>query len=364
MVDVKKITSQGFKHRVNLTLKSIDSIVHNNVIKLAASSDKSKRPGWVHKQLGRSARTDGYSDRHLAYITDLLDVAIKHTTSEDDYILYSNLDCIVTPSIYKHIQESTSPVIEFHRRDIPRKGTLNNVFQSEYNVKHTGIDAFAIQVKFYKQVLKKILPDMFIGEPHWDTVLSNIIHQYITPEKNTTSLYHIEHDQTWNTGRLSPAGKYNKQCMHNCVQYGLTPDQLISIRGEVYNILFTTPGYDTIIQPRLYNELVKNETILVCYIKDDIPTDIKKLKYINKLYVTIDNRNTGIDQTNALTNKFVYTNPTYKQFNIYHNKTGKFTIDNVHKVYYNKYKPMNVYKNNNNLTCYLNDNGMLQHVNL
>jgi hypothetical protein len=358
------IKSSSLKSRVKLAIKSIDQSHQPNVLRLGCCFESvKKRPaGWTINKLTRSARTSNLSNRHLAYLHDMLQSAAD-MCDEDDIILYSNMDCCVTPGIYHNILNCDQPVMLFHRRDVKASNNLYKIFTRSYNLKHTGIDAVAMTKSTYIQFYKHMLPDMLIGEPHWDTVLNNLTTQHQIPHtRNTTCLYHIEHDMTWHNINLSPAGKYNKQLMHNCVEYGMIKDEMIQLESEQLNVIIVLQ-HDK--NPQVYDlceKLRGQETFIV----QPVPTSTtscvyQDIMYVNKTLLTLSDKQLHLDQTNAIVNLITLTNQHHMCINYYIFKQHKKTLEPDHIVTYNNFEPLDIYENiNNPLYVHLNDHGLLE----
>ena len=360
MIDLDKLPPGDFESRVNLAIKSIESVNHQNVTRVAACYEHQKtRPGWVYNQLPRSARTDRMGNRHLAYIHDMLQMSLHK--NDNDYILYSNLDCAITPDMYTTILNSDKPVIEFHRRDVAPVSSLWKLFRQPYQLKHTGVDAVAMQIHVYRDLVSKMLPDMLIGEPHWDTVLSNIFKQHDITYKNTTCLYHIEHEQAWSTQRLSAGGTHNKRHLHNCVEYGLIRDQLIELTGDCMNIVIDTQLHPGANIKKLCNTLNGQETSIVYFVSEN-STEFRHMHipFVNKIRTQLSPSQLHLNQTYCMINKMILSNPGFSQFNVYIFDDSKITLEPDHIISYNTFEPMNIYTNKPKLSHYLNDQGLLQ----
>lgn len=359
MIPITNSLDGTFKTRIKLGVQSIEHNNHPRVIPLACSVESIKlRKQWRSHRLTRSAKTDGLGARHLAYLHDLLDAALECCDDDSDYILYSNLDCAITPSIYEQILTCGKPVVEFHRRDVELKSNLHKLFTQPYELKRTGVDAFATRAGVYRDYIKPLLPDMLIGEPHWDTVLSHLAHRENISCKSTTGLYHPIHEQAWSSRDLSAGGKHNKQHLYNSIEYGIIPDQVLELPIDKLNIIINqSTNTDTVSD--LCNRLSGQEIIVVNY------TDLSnlpghELPFVNYHDIHITSTMHGVDQTNAIINKLVLCNEHCENFDIYILSDDQITVAPTYTISYNNYKPMNIYKNNNKLYCYLNDDGLLE----
>lgn len=358
------ITSLCLKNRVNMSIKSIQGVATHNVYKLGCCFEtvKDRPPGWVIKKLKRSAKTTGISTRHLAYLHDMLQTAAD-MCDEDDIILYSNMDCCITPQIYQDVMNNQAPVMMFHRRDTKPTKSLYKLFTHPYTLKQTGVDAVAMTKSVYVQFYKHMLPDMVIGEPHWDTVFNNLtIEHKIEYNRNTTTLYHIEHEMTWHTNKLSAAGQYNKQLMHNCIEYGLIQDGTIELQSDTLNIIIDSQDSKAMQIHELCEKLQGQETCIVQLSPETVTgSKYNNIKYVNKTVITLSSKQLHVDQTNALINLYTLTNQNYKRINFYIFKQNKKTLDPDHIIDYNTFEPYDIYENiNNPLYIHLNDHGLLE----
>ena len=84
-------------NRTNLTLQSIEKAVTQTagVELLGCSSIALKRPGWNTRILIRNAANTIGHTKDFLYLIDMLDAAAE-LAGDEDYILYSNLDCMLT----------------------------------------------------------------------------------------------------------------------------------------------------------------------------------------------------------------------------------------------------------------------------
>lgn len=363
-IPTENIKSLSLKNRVNMSIKSIDSVRLTNVYRLGCCFEvvKASPPGWVIKKLERSAKTTGISTRHLAYLHDLLQSAAD-MCDQDDIILYSNMDCCVTPQIYQDIMSNQAPVMMFHRRDTKSTRSLYKLFTRPYTLKKTGVDAVAMTKSIYVQFYKHMLPDMVIGEPHWDTVFNNLtIENKIEHSRNTTALYHIEHEMTWHIHKLSAAGKYNKQLMHNCIEYGLIQDGTIELQSDTLNLIIDSQDSKIIQIYDLCEKLQGQETCIVQLSPETVTScKYRDIRYVNKTVITLNDKQLHVDQTNALINLYTLTNQNYKRINFYIFKQNKKTLEPDHVIDYNTFEPYDIYENiNNPLYIHLNDHGLLE----
>lgn len=370
MVNLKTVTNPDLKNRLMLGVQSIEAVDHSNVTRLAACYDnhkKNKRPGWTYTRLTRCASTDNLGTRHLAYFHDLFKQALHHCESDTDYILYTNLDCMITPNMYENILSSGSPVIELHRRDTRESSDLHKIFTSPYTIKQTGVDGFAIQAAMYHEFVEKMFPDMLIGEPHWDTTLSNLFANNKTSTKDSRCMYHVIHEQAWDVNNLSPGGLYNRQHMHNCIEYGLIEDKHIQFSGDSLEVVINYESDETTPQVnKLVTSLSNKEVLIVNVLPIDHPKPSRlNPRFINIQTVHLDHTQQHVDQTNALINKVVLTNPWYSTYNIHIHKQHKKTLEPDMIIHYNNFEPMNIYEHTNqHLSCYMNDQGLLQDCNI
>lgn len=196
LLDPAKIQDDDFRTRVNLALESIEQAHKERVMLLGCVDDtRINVKGWTTVQLNRTTKETHDDDRRLAYVKDMFDAALA-VASPEDYILYTNLDCIVTNNIYDQIMSMKTDAMEFHRRDVAPSESLVNIFNQTGQVLKTGVDGFAIKVKHLKNILDS-LPDFVIGEPHWDIGLSKILNDNLKTVKDVMCLYHVKHPRKW-----------------------------------------------------------------------------------------------------------------------------------------------------------------------
>ncbi len=228
LIDPAKIKDKSLKKRVELALESIEKAKDKNIVLLGCSSEGISRAGWKTHKLRRDAKTDLKGKRDFAFLNDMLNAANK-IAKKGDIIFYSNLDCPIHPNTYKNLFNNNENITEFIRRDIPTVELYEDIFSQRFENYEIGVDGLAIKKDIF-QKSKKLFPDFVIGEPHWDTAISGILHQAYDVYQNTEDLYHIKHDQQWDNNNLTFAGQHNKRLYRSAVDYGLMADELISIK--------------------------------------------------------------------------------------------------------------------------------------
>ena len=238
LISTHSLKNKDLARRVALTLESIERANRNNVILVGCVSSPIRRRGWEIVPLNRTAQSELNNPTDFAYLKDLLSAGAA-LAEKDDIILYSNLDCPVHPSIYENLLRENKAITEFIRRDISppsqscEGGTWNyeDVFSQPFTFYSIGVDGIAFKKHLLNDILTH-LPDLLIGEPHWDTALSGILHQSYTVSQNLEDLYHIRHAQHWDDDNLTPGGQHNKNLYQNAVNHGLMADTLISIKKD------------------------------------------------------------------------------------------------------------------------------------
>lgn len=187
--------------RVSLAAQSIEQARTSRVM-LIACGDPPTAPCWYHHQLTRWFD----DDRPLPYIRDLLLAALSHAR-ENDRVLITNSDCVVSENIYQQIGSCDASVVELHRRDVNPGVTLDEIVSQTGVIEPTGIDGFVIRGDVLRAIIHNI-PDLVLGAPCWDLVLSSILKTY-TPVKNYNGLYHVKHTPGWSFERPDQATHHN-----------------------------------------------------------------------------------------------------------------------------------------------------------
>lgn len=213
-------------NRQNLFLQSVKAANTENVSLLSAGCDVWTPNGWVHKSLDRNATSIGAS-KDKPFIKDLLDVALE-SSALGDWLLYINSDCIISEDLYSDLINTTGCVVEYMRRDIcPNISVYRDVFNAHNCLFDIGIDGIAIRSEYYKEI-RDLLPDMLIGEPHWDTVFHGFFRKNIPTILVTDKLYHLKHEQTWGGDEKSEGEVYNERIFNDAVDYGLIDKTIIT----------------------------------------------------------------------------------------------------------------------------------------
>ena len=155
-------------------------------------------------KIKRSAKDIGYN-RDLPFLNDIVESA-SHYVEDEGWIVYTNSDCCVEDNFYQNILKCEYDYIEFKRQDIDEEG--NYIASIE-----RGTDGFAIKKKLLKSTP---IPDLLIGAPYWDDVMSSI---YLS--KSSMVMYnvllHVQHKFTYDLNSLDIAGEFNYNKLINLV---------------------------------------------------------------------------------------------------------------------------------------------------
>lgn len=203
LMDPVDISCVDNSFRVWMALQSVAESNTTNTLLLGGVTDNNITiPGWTITRLNRE-----YSnEQKLPYIIDLLRLALKHAQSGDK-ILYTNADCMVSSDIYSDILASDEQVIEYHRRECEPHDNVASCLNSVCGVENIGIDGFMITYHVLEQIIDS-MPDMVIGEPCWDLVLSKLLESY-KPYQDISKLYHIQHKKNWSLKHPTQATHHN-----------------------------------------------------------------------------------------------------------------------------------------------------------
>lgn len=334
LLDPDRISNDNLRHRTRMCLDSIKAAKTDDVILLGCVSDPTiEVEGWETVLLDRDARDIG-DERDLAFLKDMIEIARDRVTSAD-YILYTNLDVICTPRIYERLLKHTGETIEYHRRDIQPVEKYQSAFTEQYEIRDTGVDGFAITPQKWND-LREYLPDVIIGEPHWDTILSGILKTHFSREKNTKDLYHTNHGQGWDTSNLTVAGKHNERHFYTSAQYGLfqgtvidlvQPRAIIIIGPSASPDLQHNFDNDNIIQE--YCSTTDNEVYLVEILDEKEPTHYPSVSHANHIIIRHTSKNTKhINQFAPVVNKIVNMSRGFEEY--FAVTAEDFTIDMHH----------------------------------
>ena len=359
MMDLTTLKNKSLKHRVKMCLESIEAAyaASDTPVVLIACVTERMPPmnNWNIFQLERSARTHLKHGVDLAFIKDMLDVA-NTFAREHDTIIYSNLDVVLVNNFYDNIPDDMT-VVEYHRRDVDAFDFYEYAFKRTWDIRPTGIDAFAIQSSSYN-LISNLMPDMVIGEPHWDTVMSGIIHKIFKREqihKNTTDLYHHRHSANWSTDNLSPAGKYNDMHYQQCKQYGLLAHDIIQLDKSHACVVAMDRKHDQLGLRDYITNTARSTNMYVVEMlepgEDPIYTDIEHVSHTT-LYHTSETRKT--DQTNALMNRMMLGNGYCERFTTVRPDELGWNPEHDVDMLYDVYE-----KEKNIFDFYLNDDGFL-----
>lgn len=303
-INPKKIKNKDFKKRISLTLQSIRQSSRSRTEIIAfSSSPENFKTASKNIVLNRHGSTEFKNCKDVAFLIDMLDEACKHC-EDNDYIVYSNLDCPIVKNFYQNILNQNEDIIQYFVREVHLGNKrLAKVLKSDFIVKLTGVDGFAIKKGVYL-CLRKYLPDFVIGEPHWDTVYWGIFQKFHYAQDNTKDLYHPIHEKQWETINLSQAGKHNEKLYRDAYEYGIIDESVIRLRKQ--NALFIINDCGLVkCKPKITSILKKYpdlETVLIDLVYKD--SELQSNLNESVLYFPIKGNEKTInqDQRKALMN--------------------------------------------------------------
>ena len=203
LMDPLNISCVDNNYRVWMSLQSITEANKTNTLLIGGSTDADVCvPGWKIHHLSRE-----YSDdQPLPYVVDLFRLALAQARPRDK-ILYTNADCMVSPDIYTSIMNSHERAIEYHRQEVEPHDTVSSCLNNPHGVEHVGVDGFMFTYQTLKQIIND-MPDMVVGEPCWDLVVSKLLEKH-NAASNNTKLCHIEHEPNWSLNSPTEATHHN-----------------------------------------------------------------------------------------------------------------------------------------------------------
>ena len=164
----------------------------------------------LSSQIKRSAKDIGYN-RDLPFLNDVVESGLPYVEDEG-WIVYTNSDCCIGNDFYQHVLNCDYDYIEFKRQDTDEEGTyLASV--------ERGTDGFAIKKKLLES---KPIPNLLIGAPYWDDVMSNT-YLYENSMVMYNVLFHVQHKFTYDLNSLDIAGEFNYNKLINLID--LTPNK-------------------------------------------------------------------------------------------------------------------------------------------
>jgi hypothetical protein len=211
-----------------LAIQSIINEKSDNVINIMVCESDIAKQYQDHFQIVKPERTSGDigDRRRLVYLSDCFKIASNYG-NDNDILFYTNSDCCIAPGCYNRLLNEEYPAIEYHRLDVSdNPTTLDDVFSYPVSLHEQGIDGLALNKEWFLKNLMMI-PDFFIGEPHWDTAISGALRTNNISTQNIIDLYHPEHLKTWDTKKLSIAGKHNDKLWRDFLEYGISKIPLI-----------------------------------------------------------------------------------------------------------------------------------------
>lgn len=217
-------------NRQKLFLDSVLNAHRDGVTQVSANVDDWAPPGWCGVKLRRDARSIG--DRKAKpFLKDLLDVGYDFSKL-GDWILYTNVDCPIHPHLYCDLLKMMGCVVEYVRRDVYGVvRSLPELYVNDNKVFAVGVDGLAVRSQYYMDV-KDDIPDMLIGEPHWDTVCHGLFRNRIPTRMVTNRLFHPAHAQSWGGTDVSAGERHNESLYQDALSYGLIDKSEISIEYD------------------------------------------------------------------------------------------------------------------------------------
>lgn len=215
-VKVVHIVSPGEKEgtplwaRQCICLPTLECAASGLPVKLMAGvTAEWARPLWEVVSLPRDSRVLG-APVGKPFLHDLLDIAASHA-APGDWLVYSNSDCGVSTDFYQNLLSIQGTTVEYIRQDVESPVTSTDLFKGGklYSI---GVDAIAIRCQYWHDIEGEI-PDLVVGEPHWDTTMHGILCRLGSVCCDTKRLFHVNHKQVWSNSSLNRAGQHNKQAM-------------------------------------------------------------------------------------------------------------------------------------------------------
>ncbi len=216
-------------HRQLLAISSINKSDDRGIIKIAAitrdefevSKNHTMIADWEKVCLTRDSSDIGHT-RRLPFLLELLDIARKYAKPED-FIVISNSDCGITRQFYRGLLNTPEDYVEYFRVNVYNPSTVEDLYTNDLSrtfEEQNGIDAFAIRASLFDEIRENI-PDMMLGEPYWDPVISGLMKKRNDIVQNCYDLRHPDHRQQWDLNRLTIGGEYNKKGWQRTFEDGL-----------------------------------------------------------------------------------------------------------------------------------------------
>tara|TARA_R110000824_G_scaffold86593_2_gene214144 strand:+ start:1508 stop:2794 length:1287 start_codon:yes stop_codon:yes gene_type:complete len=389
LLNPSTVKSEGLRFRIQSSLDSISAARKTKVTLVGCSPEDPLVEGWRHHSLTRTAASVFKESKDFAFIKDMLDAGAL-LAGPDDFIFYSNLDCSIPPQFYEDIYKSNADITEFLRKDVDFSADSGfDIFNARSSVYEIGVDGLCIRKSVYMEIRDQ-LPDCVIGEPHWDTVYSGILHKNYEVHQST-ELYHIKHAQQWDDSHLTEAGEHNRRLYRECVNYGLMEDNLISLKKGSALILLDSSRKASEVEhlAGLINTLsfYKDKMdIIFCELKnidDSPPVYVSNIKYFpivstNKYTSCLDQTNTIINcllhQFSSFTNVIVIKSSLdaisltlIKEIQLALHHHGLFINEDIFAIKSKKIldNELDIYEKNANMedVSYINDDGLLELLN-
>lgn len=223
--------NSALAQRQALFLESVDKAEKDGVLLLAAIENHWSRQGWQTFHLDRDARSIG-DQKPKPFLKDLFNLGLSFANPED-WLLYGNIDCSITPNLFQKLRDTHGTVVEYMRQDVEGDPqSLDELFTNPRQLFPIGLDAIAIRADFYQEA-RSYLPDFVVGEPHWDTIYSDLLRKAIPVKRDVESLYHPKHEQAWDVRSPTPAGQHNQDLFTSIVTSGYINKALIQDEPNV-----------------------------------------------------------------------------------------------------------------------------------
>jgi hypothetical protein len=147
------------------------------------------------------------NNRNLPYIKGIFDYC---STLDCDIFGYMNSDILIRSDFFDFF-DGEKDAYFFYRNEIEKttasafnSGSYKKVWGGD---KHPGNDAFFFDRNWWHENSGLFPDSLILGETEWDTAYRVIVKNEASKYDSNRSLYHVYHDQIWNT--VSNGAKHN-----------------------------------------------------------------------------------------------------------------------------------------------------------
>ena len=214
--------------------QSVEQSRDDSVRLIGATSGPWKRAGWTATPLQRTIGNE------KPFLKELFDLALADA-DDQDWLLYTNTDCSVVPTMYSELRSLRATVVEYQRTDVEGEPqSLEELYLKRGEPYSPGIDGIALRAGFYREYCE-LLPDFIIGEPWWDLGYSWITRELVPVLRLSGRLRHPKHQQMWSSTNPNTEASHNHELILEGARAGYVSELVLHPGNDRPDTAIVTP---------------------------------------------------------------------------------------------------------------------------